>query len=117
MVLKCSQARLYARLQNATIASNKQTIFALPTANGKTPGNYPATKGEFEHLTSTFAFLRNSVRKILTWPATHVRGTLRVLAQVIRSAGVGRYQCEASNVAGVHWVESASCEVKAQLVE
>ena len=29
-------------------------IMALPTVSGKQPPDHPRTKGEFEHLTSTF---------------------------------------------------------------
>ena len=53
----CSQARLYARLHNATVTTNKMLIKAPVMANGKTPINFPNTKGEFEHLTSEFASL------------------------------------------------------------
>ncbi|TFK83370.1 hypothetical protein K466DRAFT_498578 [Polyporus arcularius HHB13444] len=49
--IKLDQARLYARLQNATVTSNKMLIKAPMMANGKTPQNFPSTKGEFEHLT------------------------------------------------------------------
>lgn len=50
---RSSQARLYARLLNSTITTNKMALTPLVMANGKTPQNFPATKGEFEHLTST----------------------------------------------------------------
>ncbi|KAH9915935.1 uncharacterized protein BXZ73DRAFT_54048 [Epithele typhae] len=49
--IKLDQSRLYARLHNATITSNKMTIMAPATAAGKAPPNFPTTKGEFEHLT------------------------------------------------------------------
>ncbi|OBZ74407.1 hypothetical protein A0H81_05722 [Grifola frondosa] len=49
--IKLDQARLYARLYNATVTANKMTIKWLPMANGKGPQNFPVTKGEFEHLT------------------------------------------------------------------
>ncbi|EMD31089.1 hypothetical protein CERSUDRAFT_120136 [Gelatoporia subvermispora B] len=49
--IKLDQARLYARLMNATVTVNKMPIKALPMANGKPPQNFPVTKGEFEHLT------------------------------------------------------------------
>ncbi|KAI0758797.1 hypothetical protein C8Q74DRAFT_1162243, partial [Fomes fomentarius] len=49
--IKLDQARLYARLHNATVTTNKMQIKAPITANGKTPQNFPNTKGEFEHLT------------------------------------------------------------------
>ncbi|PIL25654.1 hypothetical protein GSI_11404 [Ganoderma sinense ZZ0214-1] len=49
--IKLEQARLYARLHNATVTSNKMAIKALMMANGKPPQNFPNTKGEFEHLT------------------------------------------------------------------
>jgi len=50
--LKVDQARLYPRLQNAFITLNKQPIKPLPVqGTGKAPVNFPATKGEFEHLT------------------------------------------------------------------
>ncbi|KAI0087515.1 hypothetical protein BDY19DRAFT_907366 [Irpex rosettiformis] len=45
------QARMYARLRNSAITSNKMLITPLAMTNGKTPQNFPATKGEFEHLT------------------------------------------------------------------
>ncbi|KAL4250469.1 hypothetical protein ABKN59_006959 [Abortiporus biennis] len=49
--IKLDQARLYTRLHNASVSLNKHLIKAVPMANGKTPPNFPATKGEFEHLT------------------------------------------------------------------
>ncbi|RPD63526.1 hypothetical protein L227DRAFT_497473 [Lentinus tigrinus ALCF2SS1-6] len=49
--IKLDQARLYARLHNATVTTNKMFIKAPMMANGKTPQNFPNTKGEFEHLT------------------------------------------------------------------
>lgn len=49
----CSQARLYARLLNSTVTTNKMKLTPPVMANGKTPQNFPATRGEFEHLTST----------------------------------------------------------------
>ncbi|TBU24256.1 hypothetical protein BD311DRAFT_672282 [Dichomitus squalens] len=49
--IKLDQARLYARLHNSTVTSNKHPIKAPVTANGKVPQNFPNTKGEFEHLT------------------------------------------------------------------
>ncbi|KAJ8519134.1 hypothetical protein ONZ45_g3861 [Pleurotus djamor] len=45
------QSRLYPRLLNATASVSKMPIKHLPTASGKPPPNFPATKGEFEHLT------------------------------------------------------------------
>ena len=56
-----SQARLYARLHNSTVTSNKHAIKAPIMANGKIPQNFPNTKGEFEHLTSAFFPSRVSV--------------------------------------------------------
>ncbi|KAH9940062.1 uncharacterized protein BXZ73DRAFT_43287 [Epithele typhae] len=50
-MMTLDQSRLYARLHNATITSNKMTIMAPATAAGKAPPTFPATKGEFEHLT------------------------------------------------------------------
>ena len=55
-----SQARLYARLLNSTITTNKMALTPPVMANGKTPQNFPATKGEFEHLTSTSLLLHVS---------------------------------------------------------
>ncbi|THH18876.1 hypothetical protein EW146_g2166 [Bondarzewia mesenterica] len=49
--MKLDQERLYARLHNATVTVSKMPIMAPPTAAGKAPPNFPATKGEFEHLT------------------------------------------------------------------
>jgi len=49
--IKLDQARLYSRLHNACVTLNKHPIKSLPMANGKPPINFPATKGEFEHLT------------------------------------------------------------------
>jgi hypothetical protein len=49
-----SQDRLYARLQNSRVTVAKVPIMALPTVSRKPPPDYPRTKGEFEHLTSTF---------------------------------------------------------------
>lgn len=53
---------MYARLLNSAITSNKVTITPLIMANGKTPANFPATKGEFEHLTSRHGYFTLSVR-------------------------------------------------------
>ncbi|KAI0683295.1 hypothetical protein BC835DRAFT_758648 [Cytidiella melzeri] len=50
-VMKLDQARLYGRLQNSVVTSNKMRLTPLIMANGKIPQNFPATKGEFEHLT------------------------------------------------------------------
>ncbi|KAI0769278.1 hypothetical protein BD413DRAFT_604900 [Trametes elegans] len=49
--IRLDQARLYARLHNAAVTANKQPIKAPVMAGGKTPQNFPGTKGEFEHLT------------------------------------------------------------------
>ncbi|KAH9851193.1 hypothetical protein C2E23DRAFT_869414 [Lenzites betulinus] len=49
--IRLDQARLYARLHNAAVTANKMQIKAPVMANGKTPSNFPNTKGEFEHLT------------------------------------------------------------------
>ncbi|KZT03174.1 uncharacterized protein LAESUDRAFT_660239 [Laetiporus sulphureus 93-53] len=49
--IRLDQAWLYARLRNTAIANNKGQIKPLVMANGKTPPNFPGTKGEFEHLT------------------------------------------------------------------
>ncbi|KAI0076858.1 hypothetical protein K474DRAFT_1754495 [Panus rudis PR-1116 ss-1] len=49
--IKLDQQRLYARLLNSNVIKNKLPITPLPMANGKAPPNFPATKGEFEHLT------------------------------------------------------------------
>lgn len=51
-----SQDRLYSRLHNATASIPKMSIMAPATASGKPPPNFPATKGEFEHLTSCVSF-------------------------------------------------------------
>ena len=52
ILLRLVRGERSSYLQNSTITSNKQTLFALPMSNGKAPQNFPATKGEFEHLTS-----------------------------------------------------------------
>ncbi|KAI0341162.1 hypothetical protein BDW22DRAFT_1408206 [Trametopsis cervina] len=49
--IRLDQARTYARLQNSVVTSNKMKLTPLVMGNGKTPQNFPATKGEFEHLT------------------------------------------------------------------
>ncbi|CAL1698650.1 unnamed protein product [Somion occarium] len=49
--IRIDQARLYPRLLNGNVPLNKNQIHPLPMANGKAPPNFPATKGEFEHLT------------------------------------------------------------------
>ncbi|KZV63437.1 hypothetical protein PENSPDRAFT_211478 [Peniophora sp. CONT] len=50
--LRLSQEQLYARLHNARATTNKSTIMAPVTAAGaKPPAGFPATRGEFEHLT------------------------------------------------------------------
>ncbi|KAI0820130.1 hypothetical protein BC628DRAFT_1413298 [Trametes gibbosa] len=49
--IRLDQARLHARLHNAAVSANKMQIKAPVMANGKTPSNFPNTKGEFEHLT------------------------------------------------------------------
>lgn len=48
--LRVDQTRLYARLRNS-LATNKTVLVAPPMANGKTPANFPGTKGEFECMT------------------------------------------------------------------
>lgn len=60
------QDRLYARLHNATASVSKMPIMAPPTSNGKPPPNFPATKGEFEHLTSCVTFHS----RLLPWTAS-----------------------------------------------
>ncbi|KAI0312235.1 hypothetical protein OF83DRAFT_1147047 [Amylostereum chailletii] len=49
--VKLDQTRLYARLHNSHQTITKMPILPLPTASGKPPPNFPATKGEFEHVT------------------------------------------------------------------
>lgn len=49
--VRLDQSRLYARLRNAVIPINKTPISPLVMANGKTPANFPGTKGEFERMT------------------------------------------------------------------
>ncbi|KDQ56201.1 hypothetical protein JAAARDRAFT_195391 [Jaapia argillacea MUCL 33604] len=49
--IKIEQGRLYARLLNARLSHQKQTIQPILMTNGKVPPNYPVTKGEFEKLT------------------------------------------------------------------
>jgi len=48
---KLEQARLAPRLHNASVVKNGAAIKPLPLKNGKSPSNFPGTKGEFEHLT------------------------------------------------------------------
>jgi len=48
---KLEQARLAPRLYNASVVKNAVPIKPLPLKNGKSPPNFPGTKGEFEHLT------------------------------------------------------------------
>lgn len=50
-MVRLDQSRLYARLRNAVIPINKTPISPLVMANGKTPANFPGTKGEFERMT------------------------------------------------------------------
>jgi len=45
------QLRMPARLHNATCHKYPMLIKAPPIAPGKIPKNFPATKGEYEHLT------------------------------------------------------------------
>ncbi|KAF4568610.1 hypothetical protein EYR40_009984 [Pleurotus pulmonarius] len=49
--IQLEQSRLYPRLLNSTASMSKMSIQPLPTASGKPPPNFPATKGEYEHLT------------------------------------------------------------------
>ncbi|KAI0045805.1 hypothetical protein FA95DRAFT_85598 [Auriscalpium vulgare] len=44
------QDRLYPRLHNSRVTVSKLPIMALPTASGKPAPQFPATRGEFEHL-------------------------------------------------------------------
>ena len=46
------QQRLPARLHNAIVTVSKNGIKAVVMSNGKVPAQFPATRGEFEHLTS-----------------------------------------------------------------
>ncbi|KAI5119690.1 hypothetical protein M0805_003577 [Coniferiporia weirii] len=48
---RLEQQRLPARLYNATVTVSKVAIKPLVLANGKFPPQFPATRGEFEHLT------------------------------------------------------------------
>ncbi|KLO15636.1 hypothetical protein SCHPADRAFT_824463 [Schizopora paradoxa] len=48
---KLEQQRLPARLHNSMVTVSKMAIKALIMANGKPPPQFPATRGEFEHLT------------------------------------------------------------------
>jgi len=50
-MMKLGQSRLYACLHNSNATLSKMSIKPLLMANGKFPENFPATKGEFEHLT------------------------------------------------------------------
>jgi len=50
-IIRLDQARLYNRLENAAITNQKMPVKPLVMANGKTPANFPGTKGEFEHIT------------------------------------------------------------------
>jgi len=45
------QLRMPARLHNATCNKSPHGIKAPPISPGKTPKNFPSTRGEFEHLT------------------------------------------------------------------
>jgi len=49
--VKLGEQQLYARLHNAKAMIQKTPIKALVTSAGKPPANFPATRGEFEHLT------------------------------------------------------------------
>ncbi|PCH43312.1 hypothetical protein WOLCODRAFT_103389 [Wolfiporia cocos MD-104 SS10] len=49
--VRLNQAQLYARLQNAVIINKKSAVKPLVMADGKTPSNFPGTKGEFENMT------------------------------------------------------------------
>ncbi|GBE86773.1 hypothetical protein SCP_1000150 [Sparassis crispa] len=49
--VKLDQQRLHARLMNSNITTKKETLKPVIGNNGKPPQNYPATKGEFEHIT------------------------------------------------------------------
>jgi len=49
--MKLEHAQLYARLHNARATASKMTLIAPPTTSGKPPPGFPATRGEFEHLT------------------------------------------------------------------
>ncbi|KAH8114943.1 hypothetical protein DFH11DRAFT_136092 [Phellopilus nigrolimitatus] len=48
---KLEQQRLPARLHNSMVTVSKLAIKPLAMANGKLPPQFPATRGEFEHLT------------------------------------------------------------------
>ncbi|PSR77464.1 hypothetical protein PHLCEN_2v7895 [Hermanssonia centrifuga] len=51
---------------------------ALPMANGKTPQNFPATKGEFEHLTKErYEFMLKSYGVPIKGDTAAKRQTLR----------------------------------------
>ncbi|GJE96968.1 hypothetical protein PsYK624_131780 [Phanerochaete sordida] len=77
-VIRLDQARLYARLLNSTITTNKMALTPLVMANGKTPQNFPATKGEFEHLTKErYEFLLKSYNVPLRGDTAAKRQLLR----------------------------------------
>ncbi|VDB88352.1 unnamed protein product [Peniophora sp. CBMAI 1063] len=48
--LRMNQEQLYARLHNARATTNKSSVMA-PATGSKPPAGFPATRGEFEHLT------------------------------------------------------------------
>ncbi|KAL0945221.1 hypothetical protein HGRIS_000733 [Hohenbuehelia grisea] len=77
--IKLDQLRLYPRLLNATVTVSKMPIKALPTAGGKPPLNFPATRGEFEHLT------KERYEDILKAYELPIKGDTAVKREALRS--------------------------------
>ncbi|TDL27043.1 hypothetical protein BD410DRAFT_783197 [Rickenella mellea] len=75
---KLDQKRLPARLYNATVTVNKHAIKPIVMANGKFPQNFPATKGEFEHITKErYEFLQKSYGLPITGDTAAKREAVR----------------------------------------
>jgi len=72
------QLRLPARLHNATCHQYPMLIKAPPISAGKLPKNFPATRGEFEHLT------KERYEQIMTEYSVSYSGDLSAKRETLR---------------------------------
>lgn len=102
------QQRLPARLHNSIVTVSKLAIKAPIMANGKPPPQFPATRGEFEHLTSCvfsvflLCFLRQAHMLPYTFP--FVRSCRNLSGHSTRAP-------PPPNIPITHWMLSYFCAI------
>ena len=94
-----SQQRLPARLHNARITVSKDAIKPVIDKSGKVPAQFPATRGEFEHLISKAELSLLVVKHLLTYC---FRGALRRSFEGIWTTCHRRYCCKAERCPCFH---------------